>query len=396
MYRSIQIIQSWYRHVQRGRQARQTLVQLRSATVTIQSHIRSFLVRVEVRKRVYYRQLYRSAYYRLMSYQTLKSHFQSLSIASHYNHQSTLTSCLTGWRHQCTERIQAIRAAKLHHQQTLAAQMIQQQGRCYLARRYYQGARLLAHRLPALYRGYRVRQTSSLRITQARHRILRATLAAQPHLLLSHRTTVALTILSTSHSLTHIIDACQHLVVVTQLSATCRHRLITQYHVVRVILDLIRSCNRSQPHQEILRHAVLVLENMSRDPRCGWGAVITSGELEGLIVTMLSHKDLLHVLNSLVVTVVNLMAYERVKTVLRGVKEVATRLRMVRMGVVRRRRLTSSSSSSSSLMNVKSKSELEMEASMKGRRLYTVGLFGLSSLDEIDVVEALDNLIGCL
>ena len=49
---------------------------------------------------------------------------------------------------------------------------------------------------------------------------------------------------------------------VTRLSKTCCERLVA-HDALRIIYSLIRSCNRSKPHMEVLKHALEILNNLN-------------------------------------------------------------------------------------------------------------------------------------
>lgn len=53
--------------------------------------------------------------------------------------------------------------------------------------------------------------------------------------------------------------------VVTRLSKNSCLRLV-EHNVINIIFQLIKSCNRSQPHMEVLKHGLNIIENLSRDP----------------------------------------------------------------------------------------------------------------------------------
>jgi len=53
--------------------------------------------------------------------------------------------------------------------------------------------------------------------------------------------------------------------VSTRLSPACCKRMADN-HAIPIVLAFIRSCNRSQPHQEVLRLALLVLRNLAQCP----------------------------------------------------------------------------------------------------------------------------------
>lgn len=52
--------------------------------------------------------------------------------------------------------------------------------------------------------------------------------------------------------------------VVSRLSKNSRLRLV-EHNVVNIIFQLIKSCNRSQPHMEVLKHGLNIVENLSLD-----------------------------------------------------------------------------------------------------------------------------------
>ncbi|KAG0249919.1 hypothetical protein DFQ27_009719 [Actinomortierella ambigua] len=119
--------------------------------------------------------------------------------------------------------------------------------------------------IQAWWRGYVVRREASATIRAARRRIEHANATAEEHMKLGNRTTMALDILLSSGQLSSVLKACYHLDVVTRLSKNSCLRLV-EHNVVNIIFRLIRSCNRSQPHMEVLKHALNIVENLSRDP----------------------------------------------------------------------------------------------------------------------------------
>ncbi|KAF9582765.1 hypothetical protein BGW38_010790 [Lunasporangiospora selenospora] len=115
------------------------------------------------------------------------------------------------------------------------------------------------------WRGCQVRQECSAKVKAARKRIEHANATAEEHMKLGNRTTMALDILLSSGQLSAVLKACYHLDVVTRLSKNSCLRLV-EHNVVNIIFQLIKSCNRSQPHMEVLKHGLNIVENLSRDP----------------------------------------------------------------------------------------------------------------------------------
>lgn len=80
---------------------------------------------------------------------------------------------------------------------------------------------------------------------------------------LGRQTESALTILQTGKMISQLKKACQMLFVSTQISKTCCEAF-TQAGAFNILFDLLKSCNRSTPHQELLRLALIVLLNAGR------------------------------------------------------------------------------------------------------------------------------------
>ncbi|KAG9070338.1 hypothetical protein KI688_009675 [Linnemannia hyalina] len=140
------------------------------------------------------------------------------------------------------------------------------------------------------WRGHVVRQDCTAKIKAARKRIEHANATAEEHMKLGNRTTMALDILLSSGQLSAVLKACYHLDVVTRLSKNSCLRLV-EHNVVNIIFQLIKSCNRSQPHMEVLKHSLNILENLSWD-RDTTGSVFWAPDgLEILVDTAQSYRE---------------------------------------------------------------------------------------------------------
>lgn len=67
---------------------------------------------------------------------------------------------------------------------------------------------------------------------------------------------VALQVLQSGKMISQLLKACQTLELSTQLSRYCGEAF-AQAGASRILFALIRSCNRSTPHQELLRYAYI-------------------------------------------------------------------------------------------------------------------------------------------
>ncbi|KAF9169615.1 hypothetical protein BGX20_010075 [Mortierella sp. AD010] len=151
------------------------------------------------------------------------------------------------------------------HQLNVLVFMMQTQIRGVLARQDFYRQQQAIVKLQAWWRGHLVRRDCTAKIKAARKRIEHANATAEEHMKLGNRTTMALDILLSSGQLSAVLKACYHLDVVTRLSKNSCLRLV-EHNVVNIIFQLIKSCNRSQPHMEVLKHGLNIIENLSRDP----------------------------------------------------------------------------------------------------------------------------------
>jgi abnormal spindle-like microcephaly-associated protein len=73
---------------------------------------------------------------------------------------------------------------------------------------------------------------------------------------------------------------------VTRLSETCCDRLVA-HDALRIIYSLIRSCNRSKPHMQVLKHALEILNNLN-----SFDVEVFSDEMVDVVVeVMLNYRE---------------------------------------------------------------------------------------------------------
>lgn len=120
-------------------------------------------------------------------------------------------------------------------------------------------------RLQAFCRAYRIRAKNSAIVCEVlkRLQIAEKRAVADPSMRLGKRTQVALQVLQSGKMISQLLKACQTLELSTQLSRYCGEAF-AQAGASRILFALIRSCNRSTPHQELLRNALVVLLNVAR------------------------------------------------------------------------------------------------------------------------------------
>jgi hypothetical protein len=122
-------------------------------------------------------------------------------------------------------------------------------------------------RLQAFFRSYKKRHCAPSAVKKARLQIKAAECAsrADPSQRLGHLTRNALRTLKKGKMISQICKACHTLDTATRYSAKCC-AAFTAAGATKALLHLIRSCNRSTPHQEILRLSICILLNVVRHP----------------------------------------------------------------------------------------------------------------------------------
>ena len=108
--------------------------------------------------------------------------------------------------------------------------------------------------LQAVRRSVLVRRRCSKKIAELRSRIKASDIRARadPSLHLGKQTQNALHILQTGKMISQLLKACQTLQLSTSLSRRCCEAF-AQAGAASILFSLLRSCNRSTPHQELLR-----------------------------------------------------------------------------------------------------------------------------------------------
>lgn len=146
-----------------------------------------------------------------------------------------------------------------------AAHMFQNLVRSYFLKRRATTVDRGVKRLQAVIRARAVRRRRTKKFSTIVTRLDLANKKARknPNLQIGYKTRHALTVIQTSKSLAEIMDAVKSLETSTRLSALCCV-LFTEANAATILLDLIRSCNRSVPHVELVQCILLTLDNVSR------------------------------------------------------------------------------------------------------------------------------------
>lgn len=174
-----------------------------------------------------------------------------------------------------------------------AVTVIQKAVRNNLSRRSFARLRLAVVRIQSLYRGKRIRRKRGKKLVAHVLRLERATKKshADPSLRLGNRALVALNIVQTSSSLSEIMAAVCTLELATRYSENCCIAFANS-GAADVLFSLIRTCNRSLPHVELVHFILLCMWNVAQhDVALPSLATLTGVEVFLDLIQMFRDKD---------------------------------------------------------------------------------------------------------
>jgi len=149
---------------------------------------------------------------------------------------------------------------------------------------------LLAYQ--SLWRGHKTRKKAPSRLRQVRAKLADANrkACAQPSQCLGNRTKCALETLLSTKSITHIKRCCITLEFSTTYSKSCCEAFVA-VEAHSVLFELMRSCNRSLPHQDLLKLVLKILNNLSHHPHLVNAVAQSQGTVEILMDMMQFFRD---------------------------------------------------------------------------------------------------------
>ena len=286
-------IQSWYR----GRLAAYEYQQHVGAVVIVQSATRSWLVRREVDllhcAACEIQRVWRGHQANVDYIVTVLAAIQIQSIARMAAARNLLATFNEQKLHAEAERrgrIAAVQVIQRHYRRIVAerilhqkATVLQRSARGYLARFRVSKMMSVVFFVQRAYRGRAIRLARSRMARAMARRIEKANRKAElePQMKLGVRTSSALDTLQKSKRLSEVIRAIKTLEVSTRLSEKCCRAFATA-DAPEILYALIRTCNRSLPHIELLHYVLLTLSNVARYPYL-MPSVATDDSLEVLM-----------------------------------------------------------------------------------------------------------------
>lgn len=201
---------------------------------------------------------------------------------------------LVMWTQAATRIKAAYKGSRVRQAQRrcqLAARCLQSWVRAGRARRHMLRLHRAVVLVQAAMRGWLVRRISVPEVRVLRTRVLEATARAEvdPSLRLGVRHAAALEVLLSGKSCAQLLRSCLTLVVSTSLARECCEALVEVQGVPK-LLAVIRSCNRSTPHMELLRNVLSVLGHVTAHPPLLPALGEAPGAVESLVELLQTYR----------------------------------------------------------------------------------------------------------
>ncbi|XP_060083344.1 abnormal spindle-like microcephaly-associated protein homolog [Ylistrum balloti] len=192
-------------------------------------------------------------------------------------------------------RVVQARARQYLHLRQASVIKLQAVVRSWLARRWIVRREESVIKLQSIWRGRKVRKAyRSKKFETIRKNLKEATKSATEDRKLGNRTESALDYLLKYKQLSQILEALIHLETSTRLSPACCQRMVN-VNAVGVIYRLIQSCNRSQPHMEIIRYSINILLNLAKYEKTRSAVYEVEGATECLLELMQVYREKGHI-----------------------------------------------------------------------------------------------------
>ncbi|CAH3024578.1 unnamed protein product [Porites evermanni] len=260
----------------RGYCGRMFTRQLRAAR-TIQAVVRGFLIRRRIEQQkaerlIHLKQFASAVYHHMSAMKIQRCYRRSRAMALAKARMDSVLLIQYWWQGVMErKRFVKLRATAVFLQRATRrileiknrnAAKIQALVRGAITRKHLKKIHQSALQIQALWRGYRVRVgVSSLKVKRARKRIKSANAAATESMKLCNRTRSALDFLLQCKNISRIVGSLVNLEVVTRLSEVCCQQVVDD-GALPVIFKVLKKCNRSLPHLEVIKYSVLILYNV--------------------------------------------------------------------------------------------------------------------------------------
>ncbi|XP_044174469.1 abnormal spindle-like microcephaly-associated protein homolog isoform X2 [Acropora millepora] len=308
--KAVLLIQRWFRAKMVARMARAEYQRIKNATLLIQAAYRGYCGRMMARKiracqraeRLVQVKLFTSAvYFHLCAIKIQRCYRRARVVAVAKARLDAVVLVQCWWRavlrrlwfiRLCSATVVLQKACrrKLDAKNESAAK-IQALVRGHLTRNQLRLVNKSALRIQTFWRGYRVRRTvSSLKVKRVRRRIESANAAATEPMKLCNRTRSALDFLLKCKNISRIVGALTNLEVVTRLSEVCCQQVV-ENGALPVIFKVIKKCNRSLPHLEVIKYSLSILYNVAKFSSLYRTVYEESDSVDILIALLVNFRD---------------------------------------------------------------------------------------------------------
>ncbi|KAL4219252.1 hypothetical protein ACF0H5_021834 [Mactra antiquata] len=172
-----------------------------------------------------------------------------------------------------------------------AARVIQKAARVWLGSAADRKKHKAALKLQTLWRGHCIRKKiKSRRLTLLRKRIKEATESATKEKTLGNRTSSALDFLLKYKQISEVLMALKCLDVSTRLSGVCCEKMV-ETNAISVLYKLLRCCNRSIPHMEIITYTISILINLAKYEKTRPSLYEVSGCIDIIVELMQIYRE---------------------------------------------------------------------------------------------------------
>ncbi|CAN1196972.1 Abnormal spindle-like microcephaly-associated protein homolog [Linum perenne] len=171
-----------------------------------------------------------------------------------------------------------------------AAIVIQSHVRVWISKRRTSRKRHHIIVIQSHWRGYVARKESKGQLLDLRLRMQKSARNVDDRMRIINKLKVAVSELLSMKSMSNILHICQTLDRTTQHSQRCCEELVGA-GAIAMLLKLMRSVSRSIPDQEVLKHALSTLRNLSRYPHLVETLIDSTGSVDTIFTEFLRNKE---------------------------------------------------------------------------------------------------------
>ncbi|CAH9141785.1 unnamed protein product [Cuscuta epithymum] len=213
--------------------------------------------------------------------------------ASRYRRASSRSTKISELRIflQSVTKLQELwRAVLLHRQRQKSAVVIQSHIRGWIAKKRASWKRQMIVVIQSYFKAYLVRKKLKGKLLDLRLRVQKSAMNVDDGMRIINRLLVALSELLNMKSVSGILHTCATLDMATKHSQKCCEELVAA-GAVDILVKEIRSVSRSIPDQEVLKHALSTLRNLTRYPHLTEVLITARGCIETVLLEFLRNKE---------------------------------------------------------------------------------------------------------